>query len=151
MALCPRTGLSLWWDPCTEIPVGVGAQQLIKSCPTHPGPCCASPTTSTARSVRCSFQGKRPDPKSGFVWDANPLIFHVCAGRGVGDDFTALMTAERNSSAGRTFRKHISFCRACDWENIWLTSFFEAPQVSYVSTNPEQQTIGRTRVSQYFD
>lgn len=73
-----------------------------------------SPNTPAATSTCSSFEGKCPDPKSGFVWDANPLIFHVCVGRGVRDNFTTLMAAEGYSSAGRTFRKHISFCRACD-------------------------------------
>ena len=46
---------------------------------------------------------------------------------GRGDDFTTLMIAEGYSSASRTFRKHISFCLACDSEkhlvDIFLRSF----------------------------
>jgi len=77
-----------------------------------------------ARSTHCCFEGKCLIPKSGSGWHADPIIFHVCAGRG---DFTTLMIAERSSSAIATFRKHISFCLACDSEkhlvDIFLWSF----------------------------
>lgn len=109
--------------PCTEVPAGVRVQQRTRSHPSWwAGPCSAFP--QRLGCIFPSLRRERSDSQSSFGWHANPIIFHVCAGRG---DLTTLMIAERSSSASRTFRKHISFCLACDSEkhlvDIFLWSF----------------------------
>lgn len=83
--VAPRAAPSLWCG-ISVVPAGVGAQQHNgrgQGAAQHEQVHAALfPSVSAARAACCSFEGKCLIPKSGFGWHANPVIFHVCVGRG---------------------------------------------------------------------
>lgn len=143
----------LWWGPCTDASWWwdtAAPCQTTRSCPTQAGPCCTFPQCVCCKISMLLLQREMSDSPN-WVWLACKFHHHPCV-YGVGGMTLQLHWLQKDihlpvGPLGSTFPSALHVIL----KNIWLPSFFEASQSSYVSTKPEQQTIDRTTVSQYFD
>lgn len=112
-------------------------QQIIKSCPTQPGPCCAFP-----HHIHCKIHVLllQREMSRSQIWPClgckSPHLSCVCREGGGGwlysfNDCIKIIHLPVGP-LGSTFPSAVHVTQG----NIWLTSFFEAPQPSYISEKP---------------